>query len=455
MTSRLWVAGLLIYGLLFLGLVTLDGGPVALVIPLLIYLAFNFLDHPHELRLKADRVLSHDSLPVGSQATVRTTVTNQGVLLEEVLLEDLLPEGVILVSGENRLLAALLPGCEASLEYIVQVGRGSYTFTGVRVTASDPAGLLQRSELIAERSHLLGLPHITLLRSVSIRPRRTLAFTGPIPARRGGPGVSFLGVREYRHGDPLRRINWRLTARHMWRFHTDQLYANEFEQERIADVGIILDARQQTDVVRPPDVLRPGDALRLPASVALFEYSVQAAASLAAAFLRDGHRVGLLVYGRGREATFPGYGKVQRQRILKALARARTGENQALERLSYLPTRFFPARSQIVLVSPLIPDDLAVLTRLRGWGYQVMVISPDPVSFEEQTSRPVAVSGDGRRPSQAGAAAYGRRIARVERTLMLRRMQRAGIRVVDWHVDQSLDQVMYAALGRNTGQFPP
>jgi len=235
--------------------------------------------------------------------------------------------------------------------------------------------------------------------------------------------VNFFGVREYQLGDPLRWINWRVAAR-----HTESLFTNEFEQERIADVGLILDARQQSDVLSPDG--------------ALFDHAIRATASLADVFLNAGNRVGLLIYGSGTERTFPGYGKVQRDRIMRALARARTGFNYALASLEYLPTRFFPARSQIVMISPLNPDDLPVLVRLRANGYQVMVISPDPIDFEAKSADFRVLAGRRRMLELAT------RIARAERRLLLRELQRVSIQIVDWQVTQPLDQVIRVSLGR-------
>ncbi len=106
------------------------------------------------------------------------------------------------------------------------------------------------------------------------------------------------------------------------------------------------------------------------------------------------------------------------------------------DQLDLLPTQYFPAKSQIVLVSPLSPDDTSMLIRLRAQGYQVLVISPDPVSFEAQAL------GDS--PDVALAA----RIARLERTLQLRYLRRAGVQVVDWRVDRPFDQVIHATLAR-------
>ncbi len=57
----------------------------------------------------------------------------------------------------------------------------------------------------------------------------------PVPAARG---TEFFGVREYHPGDPPHSINWRASARSM-----EALYSNEYQQERVADVGIVVDGR--------------------------------------------------------------------------------------------------------------------------------------------------------------------------------------------------------------------
>ena len=118
------------------------------------------------------------------------------------------------------------------------------------------------------------------------------------------------------------------------------------------------------------------------------------------------------------------------------MAMARAGAGIVFETLDSLPVRYFPARSQIVMISPLCPEDVAVLRRLRARGYQVLVVSPDPVQWE-------ASAFAGERDAELAI-----RIARLERDLLLRRAVRVGVRVVNWPVDRPLDQTLYAALGR-------
>ena len=200
------------------------------------------------------------------------------------------------------------------------------------------------------------------------------------------------------------------------------LYTNVFEQQRIADVGIILDAREQVD-------------LRNPEFGSLFEYSVRAAAALTEPILHAGNRLGLLVYGPGMESVFPGYGKVQQRRILRALARAGAGHNFALKSLAHIPTRFFPAGSQIILISPLSPEDPPLVAHLATLGYGVLVISPNPLIYENLTRSEKPLPDD-----------YAWRLATAERRFYFQRMRRAGVRVVDWDVTQPLSPGLQVAL---------
>jgi uncharacterized protein (DUF58 family) len=414
---RFVLPGGLACGLLLAGLALLDGRLLALALPLLVYLLAALLYGPYEVRLRTSRAFSTDRAQEGDRVKVTLTVENKGQSLEEVLVSDRLPPGLELVEGRVAALASLPSGGQFEFAYTVRVNRGGFAFEEIEAEASDLLGLFRRRMALPAPGQFLVLPRATKLRSVAIRPLRTRSYAGPVPARQGGSGVDFFGVREYHVGDPRRWINWRVSAR-----HPRALFTNEFEQERIADVGLILDARRRSEVrVR---------------GRSLFEHAVGATASLAGAFLDSGNRVGLLIYGRSLDWTFPGYGKVQRERIVQALAHARTGDSQVFDRLDYLPTLLFPAQSQIVLVSPLCEEDLPMLIRLRARRYQVLVIRPDPVSFEAQGMAP--------EPAVQLAA----RIANLERTLLLRRLRQAGITVVDWQVDESLDQALYAALGR-------
>jgi uncharacterized protein (DUF58 family) len=429
MTNRFWFLGLVIYILVFFGLLTLEGGLLLLAVPLLAYLGLALYFAPGSLDLTVIRTISTDNVPEGRPVTIKVTIHNKGHSLEEVLLEDLLSNKLTLVDGKTRKRLAVPAGGTAELEYTVHGPRGKYRFEGIHITATDLFGIFHIQKVFPAPASVLVFPNVTQLRQIHIRPRQTRGFAGPILARRGGSGVDFYGVREYQIGDSPRRINWRISSR-----HEQEFFSNEFEQEAIADVGLILDSRRQTNLV--------GD------DASLFEYSVLATASIVDSILQEGHRVSLLVYGFGMERIYPGYGKVQKKRIMRLLAQAEPGDNYALESLVYLPTRLFSARSQIILVSPMNNDDLHPLLRLRSHGYEVMAVCPNPLDYATRLRSQKLRAQNGRkektRASEPNPSVL--RLAQIERALLFGNLRRAGIQVVDWKVDQPLSKALHAVL---------
>lgn len=408
----------LVYSLLLAGLITLHGELIAFAIPFMLFLLYGFWNAPKELDLHIQRRLSRDRITPDAEATVTLTVTNHGADVEELSLDEKIFPRLTIRNGSTHHLIRLPKGGSHTFSYTVAGARGSYLFGGLHATATDLSGLTRSEQVVKSEERLFIFPEFRRLKHVSIHPRRTRVYAGTIPARVGGTGIEFFGVREYQFGDSPRTINWQVSAR-----HTEDLYSNEYQQERVADVGIVLDARVRTNLFQ--------------SNHSIFEYAVTATAALSDVFLAKGNRVGLLVYGAYLGWTLPGYGKIQRERIMQALARAEVGVSSVFAGLEHLSPHMFPLESQIVLVSPLVSDDLEILIQLRGRGYQVLVISPDPVKFE---------LGLLPRSSQMDAAAH---IIRMERDLLIRRLERAGIQVVEWDVSIPLDQAVGPLLMRH------
>jgi uncharacterized protein (DUF58 family) len=412
--NRVLLLAILAYLLLLVGLATRTGGILALALPIIVYMAAGLFYGPQPLKLGVSRSTSPDRVSPGDPVSISLTITNHGPHMEMVSLEDMLPEGVHVMQGEHSVLTGLAAGATLVMDYTVRAGRGLFSFPGLRASASDRFGIFYRQAEGLAPGKIQVLPEAPQLKRFPIRPRFTRVYSGLIPARQGGSGVDFFGVREYQPGDPFRRVNWRVSAR-----FTEDLFSNDFEQERVADVGIILDARQRTNVATSQG--------------ALFEYQVAATAALAGALLRDGNRVGLLVYGGYLDWTYPGYGKLQRERIFQALARAQIGESSIFNKLEYLPKRTFPTRSQLVLISPLVSDDLPILIHLRARGYQVLVISANPVSFEKGS------------PNIEGPPELAYRLATLERSLIISNLLHAGVQVMDWDISIPFDQAVKTA----------
>lgn len=406
-----------IFGIIILGTLLLNSDVVVLSIPLVAYLFAAILRRPEEIKLSITREIFPDYAPQGAPITVKVTILNKGASIDEVHIRDSLPSGVQQIDGKSSAIALLETGGKIEFEYTIEAQRGEYKGYEVFVQATDFLQLFALGAVYRTSHRLVIYPRYSKLDQIKIRPPQTHGFAGPIPARQGGVGIDFWGVREYQTGDSQRQINWKLAAR-----SNQELYVNVFEQERVASVGVILDARLRTNFVTQTS--------------SLLEHSVRAAASVAENFLNDGNRVSLLIYGSDMSRVLSGYGRTQRDRILRALSKATSGINYALENLAHLPTQLFPAKSQIVLISSLIPEDIPVILNMRALGYAVIVISPDPIAYEFAAS------------SDAIDTAY--RMANAERSFLLQQLRQSGVQTVNWRVDQPLELAI-----RNAWAYQP
>lgn len=412
---RTFFLALLVFLLVIAGLAVGEKSLIALALPPAVFLLAAYWRAPRGLKLTAVRHLSAERVFSGEAVQVTLTVTNAGEDIEEVLLEDALPDRLEVVEGSRRCLTRLAGGGSVTWTYTVRGKRGYFMLHEVRASVRETLGLSTVSQVLPTDGQLFIVPPVLRLRRVSIRPRRTRIFSGTIPARQGGPGVEFFDVREYQTGDSPRTINWRVTARHL-----QEIFTNQYEQERVVDVGVILDGRRRVNEFGERSI---------------FEHSVMAAAATVDAFLSAGNRVGMLFYGKQIHWTMPGYGKVQGEKILHDLSRLEPGDSQVFSQL-YIPRHLFPARSQLVLVSPLVPDDFAALLNLRSKGYALLVISPNPVAFE----------ADGL--PQTEDVRLARRMLSLKRRIFLRRLRGVGIQVVNWDVSQPFEQVARRELER-------
>ena len=391
--------------LLVSGLALKQAALLAVGLPYLVFTLLPIWRNPPKPDWKVNRELAPDHLRGGQPCGIDVRLTNAGEDLEEVYWSDRLPPGVK-AEGIWEYHGPFRAGQTERLQYTARGVRGEYDFSGVSISVGDLLGLSRQEEFLPCSRTLRVLPAAEKLEKIKISPRRTRVFTGMIRSRESGAGVEFFGTRAYVPGDPLRHLNWKAGAR--W----DLLITNLFEQERIADVGIILDARSIVELRTDGD--------------SLFERSVQAAASLAQYFLGEGNRVGLLVYGNHIQWTFPGYGKKQQARIMAALAGAELGDHAVFKEFQYLPTRLFPSESQVIVVSPLRGEDVYPLRGLRALGYRVLIVSPDPIAFEKRLL------------PQGRLRETAERIARMERDATLAKLRRSGVQVVDWDVDGPL-----------------
>jgi uncharacterized protein (DUF58 family) len=100
----------------------------------------------------------------------------------------------------------------------------------------------------------------------------------------------------------------------------------------------------------------------------------------------------------------------------------------------------FPSRALIIIISPLVSADLYIFRRLRAYGYQVLLVSPDPIDFAYPTL------------AQDTTTRLAIRTARLARRLQLNDISQLQVPVIDWKISQPLFPLVRNALTRSRGQ---
>ena len=116
------------------------------------------------------------------------------------------------------------------------LGRGAIVASNWVLESSDPLGFFRFRRTGANGEVGLVLPRFA---SLSSSPQAR-ELEASVSAPRSGSGMELFGVREYRPGDPLRRIHWRSSAR------LGELVVREYEPPGVQTVGIFCDPHPPT-----------------------------------------------------------------------------------------------------------------------------------------------------------------------------------------------------------------
>lgn len=411
MNNKFLVLVLVICTLFLTGLVAKEGRLISLAIPFLLYMIIGVIQYPKEVDLKAERAIKDPIVNPQEIVEMQIRVENHGKTISNLALKDEIFPSMETFEGHWQQRLTLPAGETTQFSYRFRAARGVYSWRTIQAYAGDPFGLFNTQSEISAPGELRVCPTPLMLQPVTIKPRITLHAAGTVPSRLAGTGIDFWGIREFRQGDSLRRLNRRLAAR-----HPRKIFSNVYEKEEIVDYGLILDARKLYNA----NGVEEG----------LFEYSVSAAMSLSENFLNSGNRVSLLIFGESITTVFPGYGKRQLNKIRWNLARASLGDHYPFNYLDYFPTRLFPSRSVVVILSTVHPRDFEIYASLIANGYDVLLISPDPIEYAARM-----LPGS----LQNSLAA---RAARVERVTLLRKLLKLRVNVIDWQVNQPLGPIL-------------
>ena len=225
-------------------------------------------------RLTCERSVVPDSLPVGDAARVRLLVTSSRTVSFSALgFRDRLPDAL----GRDAtfdLIRGLGRWTQAAGYDIATQQRGHFRIGPLLVRNSDAFGVAWRSWQATEHTTSLRVTPRLWPLALPRGGRASGASGDATPQRIGNAGTDDVLVREHRHGDGMRRVHWRMSAKR------GELMVRLEEQPWDPAMTIIVDTRATAHIGSGPN--------------STLEWVLSLCTSLAVELLRDRLRVGLL-----------------------------------------------------------------------------------------------------------------------------------------------------------------
>ncbi|WP_209621798.1 DUF58 domain-containing protein [Saccharothrix coeruleofusca] len=223
--------------------------------------------------LHATRLLFPGRVQVGAASEVRVELRSTGRLpTGGLLLEDSVPYAL---GSRPRFVVERLPrNTVTALRYQLKpVMRGVQQVGPLLARITDPFGLAEFDREMAGRSRLVVVPRVVPLTGLPSGSGMGAGDDGSIRLR-AGQGEDDAVVRPYRHGDDLRKVHWRSTARR------DELMVRVEERPWRGGTTVLLDHRLVAHRGGGPG--------------ASLEWAVSFAASVCLHLHRFGHQVRLV-----------------------------------------------------------------------------------------------------------------------------------------------------------------
>lgn len=309
-------------------------------------------------KLACSRTLDPHRVPAGGGARIVLRLQNLSRLpTGTLLLEDRLPYAL---GSRPRLVLERLGAHQASsVAYTVRADtRGRYDVGPLAIRLTDPFGLCELSRSFPSVDRLTVIPQVVQLPAVRLAGE--YAGAGESRARSVAVhGEDDAATREYRHGDDLRRVHWRSTAR------MGELMVRREEQPWESRATVVLDTRAFAHAGEGP--------------TASFEWAVCAAASIAVHLRKSGYKLRLVTGGGvdvdATEMTGDGV-------LLDQLAEVRSSPRVEISHLVEQVRLRSDGGLVIAVLGDLSTAEAELLCSLRGSGATCVALLIDSSTWE-------------------------------------------------------------------------
>lgn len=260
--------------------------------------------------------------------------------------------------------------------------RGAFSLGPTRVVTGDPFGLFSASVQFPAAQKLIVMPMLFDIKSFVFPPG---LLPGGQVIRKKSPDITphAAGVREYVHGDAVKRIHWKSSIRR------NKLMVKEFEQDPQAEVWLYLDSqsgvhfekeeeRRETSMEVLFFAKRP--KFQLPPSS--LEYAVSIAASLTHYFILRRRAVGYVSAGQTFNVHSADRSERQEGKILETLAFVEADGKLSVAALVATQASQLPQGSSAVIITPNArPELLLAVDDLQRRYMRPLVVLIDAKSF--------------------------------------------------------------------------
>jgi len=259
----------------------------------------------------------------------------------------------------ERPVPALPPGTTVEIEVQAHaLKRGIVHSRGVTVGRADPLGLLRALSSLPRQANLVVLPRRYPLPPFTLPGSRRYQQGGVALAASVGDSEEFVGLRDYRPGDPLQRIHWKSFAR------AAKPVVREYQNEYFERHALALDT-----------FARPGDERR-------FEEAVSIAASFVYTIETQECLLDLMFIGARAYSHTGGRGQLSPASLLEILAGVQPCREHKFPALAEAVLARRQALSGCICV--LLDWDeprreLARMLRAQGIALRVVVVTDLPV----------------------------------------------------------------------------
>ena len=260
--------------------------------------------------------------------------------------------------------------------------RGAFSLGPTRISAGDPFGLFRASKDFAASQKLIVLPLLFEIQSFLFPPG--LLPGGQVIRRKSSEITPHAaGVREYVHGDAMKRIHWPTSIRR------DQLMVKEFEQDPQAEVWLYLDSQQTVNFEKPHqfddmpiESLLFGRRPKFHLPPSTLEYSISITASLAHYFIAQRRAVGFASAGQTFTVHHAERSERQEGKILETLAFVEANGELSIAALVAAQASQLPQGSSDILITPTVRSELLqAVDDLQRRYLRPMVILLDAGTF--------------------------------------------------------------------------